>query len=86
MIGKFIKLLFAVLLIGGIIFACVVAEIIMVGGYYICEATLLGYGFAGALPAVPSNAVQGVFGIIIGTFLCNVVPGIFKKFRLYVDK
>lgn len=68
------------------VFACLVAEIIMVGGYYICEAMLLGYGFAGALAAVPSNAVQGVFGIIIGTFLCKVVPGVFKKFRLYVDK
>ena len=68
------------------VFACIVSEIIMVGGYYICEATLLGYGFAGALAAVPSNAVQGVFGVIIGTFLCKVVPGVFGKFRIYVDK
>ncbi len=66
--------------------ACLVSEIIMVGGYYVCEAMFLGYGFAGALAAIPSNAVQGVFGIIIGTFLCRVVPGVFKKFRITVDK
>ncbi len=66
--------------------ACLISEIIMVGGYYVCEAMFLGYGFAGALASVPSNAVQGVFGIIIGTFLCRVVPGVFKKFRITVDK
>lgn len=72
--------------IPSVVLACLVSEIIMVGGYYICEALLLGYGLAGALASVPSNAVQGIFGIIIGTFLCKTVPDVFKKFRLGVDK
>ncbi len=51
----------------GNIVSGVVAEIIMVGGYYIFEGFM--YGFAGSLASVPANAVQGIAGIIGGCVL-----------------
>lgn len=55
------------------IIGAIAAEMIMVGGYYIVEATFLGYGFGGALASVPSNAVQAVFGIISGVIITEVL-------------
>ena len=48
-----------------------VAEIIMVGGYFIFECFY--YDVAAALGAVLPNAVQGVFGIIIGAICAPVL-------------
>ena len=55
------------------IIGAIAAEIIMVGGYYLVEATFLGYGFAGALASVPGNAVQAVFGIVSGVIITEVL-------------
>lgn len=52
----------------GAILGSFVAEIIMVVGYLLFTATILGYGL-GAVAEVPGNLVQGVFGIIAGTAL-----------------
>lgn len=46
------------------------AEIIMIFGYFIFEGFL--YGFAPSAVNIPANAVQGIVGIIIGTFLIKV--------------
>ena len=46
----------------------IVSEAIMVGGYLLYEATLLGYG-AGAIASVPSNIVQGVTCLVLGVIL-----------------
>lgn len=57
----------------------IVAEVIMVGGYYAYTATFLGMGFAGALPEIAGNCVQGAFGVIAGCllyFALRKVPGI----------
>lgn len=57
----------------------IVAEIIMVGGYYVYTAVFLGVGFAGALPEIPGNCMQGAFGVIAGCllyFALRKVPGI----------
>ena len=44
----------------------IVAEIIMVAGYFVYEAVILGYGFA-AVTAVVSNLIQGTVCILAGT-------------------
>ena len=58
-----------------VILAGIVAEIIMVGGYFIAESVFLGYGL-GALGAIFPNAVQGVFGIVISALLVPVTQKI----------
>ena len=54
----------------------VVAEIIMVAGYYIFEGFM--YGFGASLVNIPANAVQGVAGIIFGVLLLKV----FRKTKI----
>ncbi|MBQ1978079.1 MAG: ECF transporter S component [Ruminococcus sp.] len=56
-----------------IILSAVCAEIIMVGGYFLYEAYLLGYGAAGAFGSVLPNVFQGIAGIIGGTILCTII-------------
>ena len=48
----------------------IVAELIMVFGYYVFEGFL--YGFGASLVNIPANAVQGVVGLIIGTILVKI--------------
>ncbi len=47
----------------------VVAELVMVAGYFLVEWLILGYGLAAAVGAVVPNLVQGLSGVIIGTVL-----------------
>ena len=54
----------------------IVAEAVMVGGYFIFEGFL--YGFVPSLVNIPANAVQGAAGLIIGTILVKV----FEKNRI----
>ncbi len=51
----------------------IVSEIIMVMGYYIFEGFV--YGFYPSLINIPANAIQGIFGMILGIILVKV----FKK-------
>jgi len=53
--------------IGGIL-----AETIMIGGYFLYESTLLGYGLAAAA-SIPGNAMQGLMGLIFGLLLYRVL-------------
>ncbi len=50
----------------------IVAEIIMVAGYFLYESTVLGYGM-GAAASVVSNAVQGGVCIVLGNALVQVL-------------
>lgn len=61
------------------------AEIIMIGGYYLYEAALLGYGFAGALGSIPGNGLQGIFGAVSGVVLIQVIAktGVLKNFNAF---
>ncbi len=52
-------------IIGGIL-----AEIVMVAGYFVFEGFL--YGFAPSIVNIPANAMQGIAGIIIGIILIKV--------------
>jgi uncharacterized membrane protein len=49
------------------ILASIVAELIMLAGYFGYETVL--YSFAGALGSLFGNAVQAVFGAVVGTAL-----------------
>ena len=55
----------------------VAAEAIMVGGYFLYESTLLGYGMAAAA-SIPGNSIQGTVGLVLGL----LVYGICKKQNL----
>lgn len=46
----------------------IVAELIMIFGYFAYEATLLGYGVAAA-SSIPSNMVQGVTCLVLSVIL-----------------
>ncbi len=48
--------------------AAIAGEILMVGGYFLYESLILGYGMA-ALGSVPANAIQGVVGVVAGVAL-----------------
>lgn len=48
----------------------ILSEVVMVVGYLLFESIL--YGFMPSLVNVPANAVQGVFGIVIGTILIKI--------------
>lgn len=67
------------------VIGAIVAEIIMVGGYYLCESTFLGYGFVGALASVPGNAVQALFGIISSVIITEILLNI-KATKRFLDK
>ena len=51
----------------------IVAETIMVSGYFVFEGFL--YGFIPSIVNIPANALQGIAGIVIGVILIKV----FKK-------
>ena len=53
------------------IISAVVAELIMIGGYYIFEGFM--YGFEASLVNMPANAVQGVAGLILGFALIKIL-------------
>lgn len=60
-------------LIGGIL-----AEITMVGGYFVFEGFL--YGFGASLINIPPNCIQGFAGITIGLLLIKI----FEKINIIV--
>lgn len=49
----------------------ILAEIIMIGGYFCYAALLLGRGLAAAV-SIPGNVVQGIFGAAAGLLLVQV--------------
>lgn len=57
----------------------VLAEIIMVLGYFIFEGFL--YGFIPSIVNIPVNAVQGIVGIVIGTILIKI----FEKNKIMIN-
>lgn len=59
--------------IPGFIASGIVAEAIMVGGYYLYYGLLLGRGWAAALGKVPGNVLQGVSGVVLGVFISTVI-------------
>lgn len=54
----------------------IVAEVVMVAGYFIFEGFL--YGFGPSLVNIPANVIQGIAGLTIGTILVKV----FEKIQI----
>ena len=48
--------------------SAVIGEAVMVGGYFLYEATVLGYGM-GATASLVGNTLQGVCGVVLGTLV-----------------
>ena len=67
------------------IVSAVVAELIMIIGYFLYESTLLGYGI-GAAGSIPSNGVQGVTCLVIGVVLVNALSGTRYAFGAIFNK
>ena len=47
----------------------IAAEAVMVGGYFLAEWLVLGYGLAAATASVLGNTMQGLSGVVIGLLL-----------------
>lgn len=62
----------------------IVAELIMVFGYFLYESTLLGYG-VGAASSIPSNLVQGITCLILGNLLINALSKI-SYFKTLIER
>ena len=56
----------------------VVAEVIMVGGYFLYAALLLGNGW-GAAASIPGNCIQAAFGIVVGILLDRMLTDRLEK-------
>lgn len=61
------------------IFAALCGEAIMVGGYYVYESVVLGYGFTGAAVSVLGNCMQGAVGIAASCALVLPLERVLKK-------
>lgn len=48
------------------------AELIMVAGYFMFEAWMIGYGW-GAAVNIPGNAFQALFGILVGSVFMKML-------------
>ena len=57
----------------------ILAELVMVAGYFAAEWLILGYGLAAALSAVLPNLVQGLSGVIIGAVFAPILLRQFKR-------
>jgi uncharacterized membrane protein len=67
---------------GVAVFGAVVAEIIMIAGYFAYDAVFLGFGWA-AIADVPGNIGQGIFGAVAGCalfFAFNKIPYVRDNF------
>ena len=66
----------------GFMVAAVIAETVMVAGYYLYEAVFIGEGFAAAFAGVPGNVAQGIVGAA-GAFLLIELLSRTDFFKLY---
>ena len=63
------------------VFAGIVAELIMIGGYLFYDGVVLKYGLA-ALGDIPSNLIQAVFGVIAGAALYKALEKFIKQLKI----
>lgn len=71
---------------GFMILASIIAELIMVGGYFAVEACM--YGAQGALANILGNAIQGIFGCVSSAVVYTVMAKarIFKHIGNLLNK
>lgn len=72
----------------GYITGGVAAESVMIGGYFFYKWLLLGRGYAAAAESVPTNLLQGAFGLIAGVVIIQAVikTPVLKNFHAYAVK
>ena len=58
----------------------ILAEAVMVAGYFVVEWLVLGYGLAAAASAVLPNVIQGLSGVVVAAVLMPVL-GRVRKIR-----
>lgn len=63
----------------GRIISGLLAEIMMVLGYYVFEGFM--YGFVASAVNIPANAIQGIVGLILGTILIKA----FEKSKITLE-
>ena len=68
----------------GFVVGAVIAEAVMVSGYYLYEAVIIGEGFAAALAGVSGNVMQGAVGAAGSYFLIELLghTGVLKEYGL----
>lgn len=61
------------------------AEALMIGGYFVYKWFLLGRGYAAAAASVPTNFLQGAFGLVAGVVIMQAISKtpVLKKFHAY---
>lgn len=69
----------------GMILGAAVGETVMIAGYYLYDAVILGFGFFPTLANVPFNLIQGALGAVIGVVLMPIIlkTGLQKRFPVY---
>ena len=65
----------------GFLVSSVVAEAIMIAGYFLYEALFLGYGLVAAASVI-SNAVQGITCLVLGNALIHALEPLFNRFAI----
>lgn len=65
-----------------LIFAAILAETVMIGGYFLFEIPLYGFGVAAA--DIIGNLVQGIFGAVSGSLIALCVHRAGLKNRLSI--
>lgn len=80
---KFVMALVAALIVKGMskmrfpiigkIVGGIVAEVIMVGGYYLFSAVFLGAGFEAGLATIPGDFFQGGMGIVFAIVISEIL-------------
>lgn len=61
------------------ILAFILAELVMVAGYFLVEWKILGYGLAAATGAVVPNLVQGLSGVVIASLFLAPFRAIYRR-------
>ena len=62
------------------LFSSIIAEVLMILGYFVFEGFL--YGFGPSIVNIPMNSIQGAVGIIIALYLTKV----FDKTKIFDEK
>ncbi len=70
----------------GYIIGAVLGELVMIGGYYLYNATVMGYGFIGAALTLHYDAIQATAGAAMGCLLIAILEKTALKKKLESTK
>ncbi len=69
----------------GFIVGSIAGELVMVWGYFLYEAFIIGLGVSGALAVLTGNFIQGAFGAVVGVAITGTIAKtkVLSKFDAY---